>query len=494
MIIDYINQYAETEAVVDEETILQYWRNAKSEYLFNMFGNELILKRKISYKMPIAEIEEILCRNCNHLNTFYDYIYDILRDNNQQLFFRIPNGYNYSYVNYLTSIETLINNVWEYPDIKFPLPGGKSFKACRGTKITRILGKMADAWKLDYWEEIREAHAKALTSKYTTGTLCLSIHPMDYITMSDNAEDWDSCMSWMSEGSYRAGTVEMMNSKSVVVAYLESPTKTLPNGWNSKIWRELFIITPEIITEIKPYPHVNTYLSEYCATWLKELAETANLSKYDEKPHILPTINNESNSWFGENKIKFRFMTNTMYNDTRRNNQITYVKEGLKPGIYRINYSGVRSCMSCGAIDGEFGDDNMLTCEKCRGIVYQTCEHCGYISCDELYELDGLSLCYDCYCEYTTAVINDDENHHSDNCTPITVHMPDGSDQVEYVYNYNEWEYSKYFNENQEIAYENLTDELKSHIFLSLDIKFWDSYKKSTSVLRSLTDFFHQHF
>ena len=56
-------------------------------------------------------------------------------------------------------------------------------------------------------------------------------------------------MSWFEKGEYRQGTVEMMNSECVVVAYLESTTNmTIRDGeWNSKRWRELFVVDENVL-------------------------------------------------------------------------------------------------------------------------------------------------------------------------------------------------------------------------------------------------------
>ena len=91
------------------------------------------------------------------------------------------------------------------------------------------------------FEQMRIKHSQILNKKRLKGTLCLSIHPLDYITISDNNCDWDSCMTWTGDdcpGEYRLGTLEMMNSPSVVVAYLDSkePYHPLDDGraWSNK--------------------------------------------------------------------------------------------------------------------------------------------------------------------------------------------------------------------------------------------------------------------
>ena len=92
---------------------------------------------------------------------------------------------------------------------------------------------------LEEFEDFRIKHSRILSEKEFIGRLSLSIHPLDFMTMSDNDSDWSSCMSWRTCGSYRRGTVEMMNSPCVVVAYLSaSKPMVLDRGshfkWNIK--------------------------------------------------------------------------------------------------------------------------------------------------------------------------------------------------------------------------------------------------------------------
>ena len=120
-------------------------------------------------------------------------------------------------------------------------------------------------------------HSRILNDKAMNGTLCLSIHPMDYITMSDNDSNWSSCMSWTRGGGYRGGTVECMNSTNTLVAYLESednPCSFLNYAdWNNKKWRCLFVVNPDVITSVKSYPYHNNDILDIVIKWLAELAK-----------------------------------------------------------------------------------------------------------------------------------------------------------------------------------------------------------------------------
>lgn len=73
------------------------------------------------------------------------------------------------------------------------------------------------------------------------GTLCLSVHPLDYLSASENNHNWRSCHAL--DGEYRAGNLSYMIDKSTIMCYLKSPRmEKLPNFpedvlWNSKKWR-----------------------------------------------------------------------------------------------------------------------------------------------------------------------------------------------------------------------------------------------------------------
>ena len=75
----------------------------------------------------------------------------------------------------------------------------------------RVLSKIATAYNLPGFEDFRIAQSLVTNQANLKGYITLSIHPLDYMTMSDNNCGWDSCMSWQEEGCYRQGTVEMMN-------------------------------------------------------------------------------------------------------------------------------------------------------------------------------------------------------------------------------------------------------------------------------------------
>ncbi len=76
------------------------------------------------------------------------------------------------------------------------------------------------------------------TTQRLDADVTLSIHPIDFLSMSDNKSGWTSCMSLLGNGSCRSGAMEFMNSPTAVVAYMESDMPFLP-GVPNKSWRML---------------------------------------------------------------------------------------------------------------------------------------------------------------------------------------------------------------------------------------------------------------
>ena len=75
------------------------------------------------------------------------------------------------------------------------------------------------------------------------GHLCFSVHPLDFLSTSENTCNWRSCHSL--DGDYRSGNLSYMLDASTMICYLRSDNEAqLPNFpadvlWNNKKWRML---------------------------------------------------------------------------------------------------------------------------------------------------------------------------------------------------------------------------------------------------------------
>lgn len=408
LIHDYIKYHVQ-EPKTNIEYILRVWDDAKTD-LFKLFGENLILEKKEvtiekSYGYIKEEIGEFLSGDIGHKlsKNIRDIFLDYPEENDHKQYFPSVEEYHDTFykVADLLSINTLISNT--YVGSTFTVYNkDHSVKIECGMKAMKAIKKICDLYNIEGFEEFRLAHSQILNQKTLKGDLCLSIHPLDYMTMSDNNCGWTSCMHW-DKGDYCLGTVEMMNSNYVIVAYLKSKDDFYPIGgshsWNSKKWRCLYIVNEDMITEVKPYPYDNDSISKIVMDWLKNLGEKNMGWEYSPESYLIQDYNHANPTTLvnlcPEDPIyKFHFETNAMYSDMYEDHK-AYLSPNI-PHKLVIEYSGKTECMVCGKIDEDYRCTNIPVLDCCNDHIQCYC--CGdYYSPDELYELDGELLCQCCY-------------------------------------------------------------------------------------------------
>lgn len=450
----------------DLSYILREW-NANKDYLYALLGNQFQISKDIEFEADFDELYKRVSESC-----FDAYASEEVGKHSYAFFEAWFNRFIYSTFNKselhdvrnklacMLDTTNLVYNVWKQATFSVPNPKNpeKPIRVSTGCKITKMIGKIAAAYDLPYFEDFRIKHSQALNQKKLKGRLTLSIHPLDYMTMSDNECDWSSCMSWKKDGCYRQGTIEMMNSPMVLVAFLESAnnpmTIPLTNGeseyWNNKKWRELFIVNNDIICEVKSYPYRNKYITGEVLNWLKELDNKVR-SKYwinqtneedksteyedywSEKYHAFDVFNNPSGSeYVVEHQITVNPSTTLMYNDFNRGHLSyfpRYVEDKPSTEI-EFCYSGKSECMICGTAGEDFSWDSEgdTLCLNCSG--YRRCDRCDDRIYDEnFYKVDGEILCESCY-EYNT---NEDTLtgvlHLDSNLSEVFVKVPGTEDK-----------------------------------------------------------------
>lgn len=326
------------------------------------------------------------------------------------------------------STDNLISNRYQSygRNFEIALPSGKTYKIVQGCKVMRALQFLCKEFGLsELFEPFRLRHSQLMNEQKTkTETLCLSIHPLDYLTASYNSNDWRSCMDW-SDGEFRRGVVEMMTSPFVVVAYVPSHRETVTISaphynnedytttyqyveWNSKKWREFFIVTPDVISGIKGYPTWSRGYESEALKWLRELfapvfsevtfsnaitnycfeGDNALPKDIDEDMHNA-VINFQCgpamyNDFYGENEYQMIFSTGAVDHF----DNLSY------------NYSGPSICSVCGEAADYYGAsfdcESSIACDNCLPVVRCIC--CGdTISEDYAYYLEGNAYCSGCF-------------------------------------------------------------------------------------------------
>lgn len=410
LITDYMKTYSSENSMPAEE-YLTHWLEAKSKWLLPIFSNQLRLSFPVSYENPInEELRKIFYsdENLKRQERVKIALRKLLREalpkeREYEITALISNIFNF------TALEenALLYDTYITEKIKLS-QGEKPFRALNS--LIKRLNLAVPASILADIENLRLAHSQALNKKKVSGKLILSIHPLDYMTMSDNAYGWNSCMSWENNGCYHAGTLEMLNSPSVIVAYLEGDKPYYPvydsRSWSNKKWRELFVLDHDFITGIKGYPYENPSLEEIVLNKLADVAEKI-FPKYERSIHYLTP----AGKMVIDNK-EYPFSTNLMYNDFENNGEepIIYSTEINFENFYYscYNYSGKAYCTVCGqALESE----ESTLCDECNGTPYCSCcgerieDGNGFFINDEYYCQDcaeeHFNYCERCY-QYTS--------------------------------------------------------------------------------------------
>ena len=396
--------------------ILRFWDEAKMD-LFKVFGGEILLTRQICFTKPQALIEDDICCKVTCYggdgNEFVASFNDFCRKQ------KFCDSWD---LGILLHSNTLATNVYNGPAITLGDQKGHIININPGCKASKVLGKIATEFNLAGYEKFRIAHSQCLNQKKLNGELCVSIHPLDYMTMSDNNCGWSSCMSWEDTGDYRQGTVEMMNSPYIVVAYLKSESNPMNIGgyeWNSKKWRQLFIVTPHIITGIREYPYESPELNGIVLQWLRELAQTnAHWGPYEDTTVQVKNHHNPFPVASLGREISLNFYTNFMYNDFY-SSHLAYLSPSI-PDQYELCFSGVSECMECGMDISNYDHGNcaLLACDNCEEVCW--CYECGErVTRDDCVCINGNYVCQYCYENCYRDCDLCEETHHESDLTTV---------------------------------------------------------------------------
>lgn len=407
--------------VENVDYILRFWNEEKIT-LWKMLGEKFTISKDVTFKrserQSRSDFEDCLGYwriGYKFIREYQDFTADKRNletpDSYYNALYKVNRLEDIMALRELTTFESLHNNI--YTGDTFTITrsdDNQTLLVNKGAKISKLLGKLTKFFELSEtkYEEFRIAHSQFLNQDTIKGTLCLSIHPMDYVTMSDNDSGWDSCMSWQNEGDYRIGTVEMMNSPCVLIAYLRAK-EDMEFGWgdklshwNNKKWRQLYIVTKDLISDIRQYPWHNDELNGLCMKWIKDLA-TTNLGW--EYSNLCTYFNNFRDANYNnfclelsDEPYSIDIYCDKMYNDVYSKDQKCFI--GIDaPHEIEIDYSGYSECMNCGREINDISDTCMLLCDDCSNAIRCSC--CGDIIHDDDYYWidDDTCLCYDCYTE-----------------------------------------------------------------------------------------------
>ena len=166
-----------------------------------------------------------------------------------------------------------------------------------GTKLIKAFKHYIDSpTKL---REIQDEASRLIQEDRVEGYLCFSVHPLDYLSMSDNTYNWHSCHSL--KGEFRAGNLSYMQDPCTIVCYLRSEIaeNKIPNFpedilWNSKKWRMVLYMSEDhrMIFAGRQYPFDSSALMDVVYNNPNKL--TIKAMKEAKEERELETLNSEN--------------------------------------------------------------------------------------------------------------------------------------------------------------------------------------------------------
>lgn len=396
---------------------LESWSRANQK-LYHLLGDSLIKEFPYTYKKDdIVLTKEFYCfiqessLKYDYHNFYNNYIkkQDWI-DANSLTFF-----------NKLFNVENFLNESVSC-SLKIKKPNAKKMLQIQvGTKPLKAIGRVISYFKEDYpfnettFEEFKKEYAIIESEKTVTGKFCISIHPMDFLTMSDNNSNWTSCMNWKNEGCYHVGTIEMMNSNNVVCAYLlhgnnqfvfnkdaiNPDTGEIIGIWNNKRWRQLFYITKDIICCGKPYPYIAKDLTLTILDQIKVLAKDNLNWNYQYGPELYRDMIHINTTHHMSNQREWMYIermrpqkhniiwdTKGMYNDMLNDNNTEYWCYRNKVKHTKIlSVSGKTNCLCCNNsildekwdyedYNDRYDNTESAICKNCLEEYYH-CDYCN---------------------------------------------------------------------------------------------------------------------
>lgn len=267
---------------------------------------------------------------------------------------------------------------------------GEQVKVPVGMKLSKSFKLfIEDNWSLNY---AQTKYSQAINNDGLHGDLCLSIHPLDYLSISENRNGWRSCQSL--DGEYASGTLSLMNDKATIVAYLANQEKyqifSSPENpvWNSKKWRMLVHIDKNRnrVMFSKHYPFTCTELEDEVVKMIKELYPN---KKWNEKSLI--TISDKE-TWIGNTRGR------SNYNDITTGSNICFQLTTDEESDKILVGSAVQ-CLHCG--NNDITESQNFACDECNdegGYCCDDCGDCGIVE-DDMYYIESCNrhVCWHCW-------------------------------------------------------------------------------------------------
>jgi hypothetical protein len=275
---------------------------------------------------------------------------------------------------------------------------------------------------------IQDMASNIIQENKIKGTLCFSVHPLDFLSSSENTYNWRSCHAL--DGEYRAGNLSYMVDKTTFMVYLKGADNQKlfgfgPVEWNSKKWRMLIHVAEndDIMFAGRQYPFssksgIDTVLNIYNNLMIAEKPFGYGTYKYSgwRADYVDSYVPYDATSM----DVTYDLATRYLVYD----NQLVDIRSIVKEGHNCLNYNDIlkSTCYKYPyyAIFDPYSYHSLSHLLENPIVVGEEvpCLHCG----DELISNPETMRCDDCELEYGT---EENDVYSSCDCCGARIYVDD---------------------------------------------------------------------
>ena len=226
------------------DKLMNDWEENKCKFYSRLPGNKLIYQSYTPITMSISEDDKKAELDCFIDNIRWRYGLFELKDfveNNRKNFY-----------NNILSEDYPMNNGTIIP---------------KGMKIIKAFKYFVEDKEI--LTEIQDKASMLIQNTKISGYFCMSVHPLDYLSLSENTHNWRSCHAL--DGEYRAGNLSYMTDNCTIICYIKSEhDAVLPRfpddvPWADKKWRMLLHVSDDntMVISGRHYPYESKGLQDF---------------------------------------------------------------------------------------------------------------------------------------------------------------------------------------------------------------------------------------
>jgi len=306
----------------------------------------------------------------------------------------------------------------------------------KGTRLTKVMKTLFPNEK----DSFNRFYSSFLYPIKLEGDVFLSVHPIDFITISINQHNWTTCHN-LNE-VFKGGSLSFLTDSTTFLAYI-APDKLYKYDsfeWNSKEWAvicHIDLLTKNVVIK-ESYPFSDPAITEEVINFIKKVFDITE-EKRVEGRDVVDYYKDIDMPVHCTRRKDLNLLT-AIIGDSSIDKKITVGNNPicLYCGEYYIHHIGSFGCWNCSSgeycctcaqpslIDELLIHDTEYYCEDCYDRLFNLCESCGFpnkktreycVSCgEEVLKTIAITICEEDI-EPMTVSIYTEENSDDGSCT-----------------------------------------------------------------------------